>query len=120
MSWPLTTAAGADKACEVIGSGCQSDHVMQITADVFGMTAQRPHTFETSGLGAAINAAVGAGRYPDHATTIYRMTRTGRPFQPDKSNHQLYNQLYSQVYQPMYGTLSPFYSAIRSITGYPE
>ncbi len=35
----------------VSGGGSQSDAVMQITADVFGLPAVRPHTFETSGLG---------------------------------------------------------------------
>ena len=45
----------------VSGGGSQSDEVMQITADIFNMAVERPHTYETSGLGAAINAAVGIG-----------------------------------------------------------
>ena len=30
----------------VSGGGSQSDEVMQITADIFGMTVFRPHTFD--------------------------------------------------------------------------
>ena len=92
---------------------------MQITADIFGITAERPHTFETSGLGAAINAAVGVGLYPDYATALARMTHEGDRFTPIPDNVALYEQLYRQVYSKMYGSLEPLYKAIRQITGYP-
>src|SRR5205814_1703973 len=49
----------------VAGGGSQSDAAMQITADVFGLPASRPHVYEASGLGAAIDAAVGVGIHPD-------------------------------------------------------
>jgi sugar (pentulose or hexulose) kinase len=103
----------------VSGGGSQSDQAMQITADVFGMPAERPHTYETSGLGAAINAAVGVGLHPDHATAIRRMTHPGRVFRPDETNRRLYDRLYREVYSRMYARLGPLYRAIRRITGYP-
>jgi sugar (pentulose or hexulose) kinase len=103
----------------VSGGGSQSDRVMQVTADVFGLPAERPHTYETSGLGAAIDAAVGLGFYPDFDTAIDNMTRPGRRFEPDPANRALYDQLYQQVYRKMYGRLSPLYQAIQRITGYP-
>lgn len=103
----------------VSGGGSQSDQVMQITADIFGMAVERPHTFETSGLGAAIAAAVGIGLYPDFTTAVSEMTRTQQRFLPSMDNHQLYNQLYSEVYQKIYSGLKPSYKAIRAITGYP-
>lgn len=108
------------KTLRVSGGGSQSDQAMQITADIFGMPAERPHTYETSGLGAAINAAVGAGLYPDHATAIARMTHPGTIFHPNETNRRLYNRLYHDVYQKMYDSLSPLYRAIRRITGYPR
>jgi sugar (pentulose or hexulose) kinase len=104
---------------KVSGGGSQSDQAMQITADVFGMPAERPHTYETSGLGAAINAAVGVGLHPDHATAIRRMTHPGRVFRPDETNRRLYDRLYREVYSRMYARLGPLYRAIRRITGYP-
>jgi sugar (pentulose or hexulose) kinase len=92
---------------------------MQITADIFGLAAERPHTFETSGLGAAINAAVATGLYPDYETAIDRMTHPGAIFTPIPANVQIYEQMYRQVYRKLYGKLGPLYKSIRSITGYP-
>lgn len=108
------------RTLRVSGGGSQSDQAMQITADIFGMPAERPHTYETSGLGAAINAAVGAGLYPDHATAIRHMTHRGQVFQPNEANRRLYNRLYLDVYKKMYKNLGPLYRAIRHITGYPR
>lgn len=104
----------------VSGGGSQSDEAMQITADIFGMAAQRPHTFEASGLGAAINAAVGAGLYPNYKTAVSKMTHEGDKFTPIRENKHLYNKLYHEVYQNMYDQLSPLYKSIRKITGYPK
>jgi len=103
----------------VSGGGSQSDECMQITADIFGMTVERPHTFETSGLGAAINAAVGAGLYPDYATALERMTHVGDRFEPVEESMEIYDGLYRQVYLKMYDRLSPLYRSIREITVYP-
>lgn len=103
----------------VAGGGSQSDAAMQITADVFGMTAERPHVYEASGLGAAINAAVGLGRYPDHAAAAAAMTRPGRSFTPDPEARAVYERLYRRVYRRMYDRLRPLYTEIREITGYP-
>jgi sugar (pentulose or hexulose) kinase len=103
----------------VSGGGSQSDAAMQLTADIFRLPASRPHTYETSGLGAAIDAAVGLGMYPDFATAVKAMTRVSRTFEPDRRNADLYDQLYEQVYQKMYGRLAPLYARIRAITGYP-
>jgi sugar (pentulose or hexulose) kinase len=108
------------KTLRVSGGGSQSDRVMQITADVFGLKAERPHTFETSGLGAAIDAAVGLGLHPDFETAIQKMTRVGDSFMPDPAAQEIYNQLYQQVYKKMYGRLSPLYKAIQKITDYPR
>ena len=45
----------------VSGGGAQSPAAIALTADIFGLPVGRPHTHETSGLGAAIDAAVGLG-----------------------------------------------------------
>ncbi len=99
----------------VSGGGSQSDQVMQITADIFGMTVYRPHTFETSSLGAAIASAVGMGVYPDFPSAVAKMAHRGDVFQPNAANTALYDELYSNVYLKMYGRLKPNYEAIRSI-----
>ncbi|MCL6270434.1 FGGY-family carbohydrate kinase [Sansalvadorimonas sp. 2012CJ34-2] len=104
----------------VSGGGSQSDGALQLTADIFNLPVTRPHTSETSGLGAAINAAVGLGYYPDYKTAITEMTRPERVFKPDPVNTKLYNALYTEVYLDMYKRLRPLYGRIREITGYPE
>lgn len=104
----------------VSGGGSQSDAAMQLTADIFGMPAERPHTFETSGLGAAITVAVGLGIYPDFDQAIAGMTRVGKVFLPDPERVALYNRLFHEVYLKMYAQLQPLYQSIREITGYPH
>jgi sugar (pentulose or hexulose) kinase len=103
----------------VAGGGSQSDAAMQITADVFGMPASRPHVYDASGLGAAIDAAIGAGIHPDFATAVAEMTHVGETFDPDPKNRAIYDGLYHEVYLKMYRRLQPMYQKIRSITGYP-
>jgi sugar (pentulose or hexulose) kinase len=103
----------------VSGGGSQSDAAMQITADIFGLPAERPPIYETSGLGAAINAAVGIGLHADHTAAVKVMCRPGRVFRPDPQAVQTYAALYREVYSAMYGRLQPLYARIRRITGYP-
>ena len=73
----------------VAGGGSQSDAALQLTADVFGLPSSRPHVYEASCLGAAVDAAVGAGLYPDFATAIREMTRVRDTFEPDAHNLSL-------------------------------
>jgi sugar (pentulose or hexulose) kinase len=104
----------------VAGGGSQSDAAMQITADIFGLPTARPHLSEASGLGAAIDAAVGLGLHPDFATAVAEMTRVGRVFEPEEHNRRIYDGLYHEVYRKMYRRLRPLYEKIRDITGYPK
>lgn len=107
-------------AClRVSGGGSQSDAAIQITADIFNRPAQRPHTYETSALGAAIDAAVGLKFYPDFPTAVQNMTRITDVFEPIPKNRDLYAELFERVYRKMYGRLRPIYNEIRAITGYP-
>jgi sugar (pentulose or hexulose) kinase len=103
----------------VAGGGSQSDAGLQITADIFGLPTARPHTYEASGLGAAIDAAVGLGLHPDFDTAVREMTRLGDTFEPDPQTRDIYDGLYHRVYTQMYNRLRPLYEEIRDITGYP-
>ena len=104
----------------VSGGGSQSRVAMQVTADVFGIPTARPHLYETSGLGASIDLAVGLGLHRDFETAINAMTRIGDVFEPDFTAHKLYDDLYRHVYKKMYKQLKPLYEKIREITGYPK
>ncbi|MBL8115532.1 MAG: FGGY-family carbohydrate kinase [Acidobacteria bacterium] len=103
----------------VAGGGSQSDAAMQITADIFGLPASRPHVSEASGLGAAIDVAVGLGIHSSFETAVKEMTRLGRTFTPRPEVHETYDALYTRVYKQLYPRLKPLYDEIRSITGYP-
>ena len=104
----------------VSGGGSQSDAAMQITANIFNLPCERPHLYETSGLGAAMLAAVSLKLHPDFATAVDRMTRIGAVFEPQPEHARTYDRLYRRVYCRMYQRLQPLYRDIQAITGYPS
>lgn len=105
------------RALRIAGGGSQSDAAMQIAADIFGLPAARPHVYEASGLGAAIDAAVGLGLYPDFPAAVAAMTRVGQVFEPDPRAHAVYDALFHQVYRRMYDRLKPLYTTLRRLAG---
>lgn len=109
----------AIKRLRISGGGSQSDAAMQLTANIFNLPCERPHLYETSGLGAAVLAAVGLKLKPDFATAMADMTRVGQVFTPEPEHVRTYEQLFSRVYKRMYQRLQPLYRDIQDITGYP-
>ncbi|NSW51915.1 MAG: carbohydrate kinase [Anaerolineae bacterium] len=103
----------------IAGGGSQSNAAMQVTADIFGLPTSRPSIYEASGLGAAIDAAVGLGVHPDFPSAVKAMTSIRDTISPNPENHKIYDDLYQHVYQKMYKKLQPLYEQIRQITGYP-
>lgn len=103
----------------VAGGGSQSPAAMQLTADIFGLPVSNPHVYEASGLGAAMDAAVGLKLHPDFETAVKEMCHLGTTYEPIKANHEIYDALYNRVYCKMYDRLKPLYDDIRDITGYP-
>lgn len=101
----------------VAGGGAQSDAAMQLTADLFNLPAQRPHTHETSGLGAAMAIAVGLGLRQDFTEAVETMTRCGRRFTPQPDRARTYQHYYREVYRAMYGRLAPLYRRLRRLGG---
>jgi sugar (pentulose or hexulose) kinase len=99
----------------VAGGGSQSDAALQLTADVFGLPASRPHVYEASGLGAAMDAAVGTSLQADFPTAIREMTRIRDTFEPDAKTHARYDELYFGIYKKMYSRLKPLYETMRGI-----
>ncbi len=99
----------------VAGGGSQSPGAMQITADIFGLPVSRPHVYEASGLGAAIDVAVGLNLHPDFETAVDEMTHIGDTFEPHDKSHEMYKDLFERVYKRMYKRLKPLYDEIREI-----
>ena len=101
----------------VSGGGSQSDQAMQILADVFALPAERAHTHETSGLGAAINTAVGLGWYADHASAVRAMVHDGAHFAPNPLAMATYDTIYRDVFRGLYMRLKPVFCRIRTALG---
>lgn len=99
----------------VAGGGSQSLVAMQLTADIFGLPTSRPHVYEASGLGAAIDAAVGLGIHPSFEAAVQAMTHLGDTFDPNPKAQAIYNDLYNRVYLEMYRRLQPLYEEIQKI-----
>lgn len=102
------------------GGGSRSDAIMQMLADIFDIPVYRTRSAETSVLGAAMNAFVGLGRFPDMPAAVKAMSAVADRFDPVPEHAAIYRSLYEDVYTKMYERLLPLSRAIQRITGYPE
>lgn len=103
----------------VSGGGSQSNAAMQLTADIFNMPAARPHLYDTSALGAAIDGAVGLRLHTDFDSAIREMTRIERLFEPNPAITARYDALYHRVYKRLYHKVQALYQSIREIMEQP-
>lgn len=97
------------------GGGSKSDIGMQASADIFGVPCRRPHTAETSGLGAAIEAAVGIGLYGSYDEAVKHMTRAEAVFEPNPKNQELYDAIYQRVFSKIYPSLEQVFVSLNEI-----
>ncbi|MFQ5810671.1 MAG: FGGY-family carbohydrate kinase, partial [Armatimonadota bacterium] len=98
---------GAGSECvRVIGGGSRSDTWLQIMADVTGLPIERPACREAASLGAAIMAAVGAGRCDSLVAAADEFYATERTFAPDSTHSETYERMYQRfgrTYEVLYG-----------------
>jgi autoinducer 2 (AI-2) kinase len=64
----------------------------QIVADVLGVEIRVPAVKESTALGAAIYAGIGAGLYDDLAEVVARIVRFERTFTPDATDRGTYDE----------------------------
>jgi len=86
----------------VYGGSAKSLLWNQIFADILGVEVSTLKTAETTALGAAICAAVGAKIYLNFPQAIKTMVQVKETFLPDSGKKTLYDKLYSQVYSKFY------------------
>ena len=72
----------APRLLRVDGGMTANDWLCQDIADACGLPVERPRETETTALGAAILAAVGAGLFPDPGTACAAMVARDRRFEP--------------------------------------
>jgi autoinducer 2 (AI-2) kinase len=68
----------------------------QIIADVFGIPVKVPVTKESSALGAAICAGVGAGTFKSVREAGKQLVKWERTYEPNERNHKQYAGLYKR------------------------
>jgi autoinducer 2 (AI-2) kinase len=74
----------------------------QILADVLNCRVRVPVVKESTALGAALYAGLGAGLFDDLHSVARSIVRFEKTFEPDAENHRVYQDLYAQwqsVYQ---------------------
>ncbi|GGI75664.1 glycerol kinase [Polymorphobacter multimanifer] len=88
----LTDALRADgvavTALRVDGGMVANDWLCQDLADSLGVPVQRPAVIETTAMGAAMLAAVGAGLFADLATAAAAMVKPDRSFSPQATDDE--------------------------------
>ena len=81
---------------EVVFTGGASKGMLwpQVLADVLGLPVTVPRVKESTALGAAIFAGIGAGIYSDVEAAAKRVVSHERTIEPDAKNHARYRTLY--------------------------
>ncbi|WP_423919300.1 FGGY-family carbohydrate kinase [Frigoribacterium sp. 2-23] len=98
------------------GGGSQSNLMMQIVADVFGVPAARNAVSDGAGLGAAICAAVGLGVHPGFEEAQVAMVAERDVFRPDAARHAFYGRLQT-VYRDVTGHTDEVYRRLAAVPG---
>ena len=78
----------------------------QIVADVLGVAVSVPEVKESTALGAAMFAGLGAGLYHDLDAVVGRLVRFERTFEPDRAARRTYDEptrRWSQLYPRILG-----------------
>lgn len=101
----------------VSGGGSNSPLLMQIFADAFGIPSVRNVVNNAAGLGAAINAAVGVGIYPDYDAAMDAVVGIRDSFQPNPENTAVYDKVIKEIYRDIKQYSDPVNKKIYDIFG---
>ncbi len=99
----------------VSGGGSQCDEICRITANMTDCKVYRTHTYETSGLGAAMIGFTHLGKYESLDEAAKKMIRYDDVFSPNVEETKHYTILYQNVYRKVYKALKPLYHEINQI-----
>ena len=83
----------------ISGGGSNSDLLVQIFSDVFGLPVTRNKVNESASLGCAISVAVGLGFYKNYNSAIKAMVSAKDSFTPNMENHVLYNKIIKKIFK---------------------
>jgi L-xylulokinase len=94
------------------GGGAKSPVWPQMIADMLGRPVKVAAEKETGALGAAIAAAVGAGRYGDLDEAVEAMVAAPRVVEPDPAMRDFYARRFA-LWQAVEESLAPHWAALR-------
>ncbi|MFH1086266.1 MAG: FGGY family carbohydrate kinase [Chloroflexota bacterium] len=94
-----------------VGGGAKSALWLQIIADATGAELLVPPVLEAGALGAAIQASVGVGLFPDVRAASDHLVRAGAPVRPDPARAALYDQVYA-IYRELEERVAPLYARL--------
>lgn len=104
---------GADEI-RVVGGGARSPLWLQMKADVTGRTVRVLTTDESTALGAAMLAGVGAGTFADLDEAVDRLTSlTPVAYEPDPATSRAYEDAYGR-YRTLFDAVEPGFSGVRA------
>jgi xylulokinase len=86
------------------GGLARIEPILQIKADMLGVTVQTNEELETTALGAAIMASVAGGCYNSIEDATGACVRFGASFEPDAARTAMYRDFFS-IYRSLYGDL---------------
>jgi xylulokinase len=95
----------------VVGGGAKSALWNRIKADVVGLPLAVPETLETTALGAAMLALVGAGASATLSEAVDLAVRIKERVEPQAAGHAAYEQHY-QLYRSVYQSLLPAFDQV--------
>lgn len=108
----LLRSLGVNPSEAVISGGAANSAIWrQLTTDIMGMPLYTVNTSEGGAFGAAILAAVGAGRFPDVPTACKQMVHRVDTSQPDPAGVEVYERLYT-TFQGLYPALKESFAAL--------
>lgn len=110
----LERAAGPSRVTIAVGGSMQRPLVAQIFADVLDRPLARTEAAETTALGAACLAAVGAGWFADPLEAARALGRPGRGIAPG-ADASIYASLRRDVVEGLYDALAPRLRALAAL-----
>ena len=105
-----SSGLGAIRQVRVSGGGAKSPLWRQILADIFGCELVTVNTTEGAAYGAALLAAVGAGKYPDVEAACQAAIQVTGSTLPNAEQVKAYEKVYP-LYRGLYPALTPTFHA---------
>ncbi|HHY46760.1 MAG TPA: hypothetical protein GX506_05600 [Firmicutes bacterium] len=78
-----------------IGGGAKNDFWLSIKASALGIPIEVPEVTESTALGAALLAGIGAGLYRDEMDAVKKTSRISARFAPEETLKQVYQDQYA-------------------------